>query len=565
MCVCCTAAATTSVSCWSAFAARLRCTPVCTDHWLTGIYTLALHRLHYAMTVPHTATQTLQLSKSTPDYKAKLFERGLEDCVLEPMHIDTDATSSGSSLSAALSVAPMTPLFSLASQAASQLSDSSSSSSRALASWGTLALDVSKRERGMLRATQDYKWTQTLAAGSSDSSQAAESRMVFGTQAADTTAAVTAARAMAPPPPRRPRVGGRQTAVAAGGEGSQAAGAVVAVAGPLGSQQQAVRRRRQRGAQQQRKVVLYRTYRKGELPDIEIQLQDILRPLQHLALRDRQTARLLFEKLFGGIFSSSSSSSNSNNSVQKQLATALQSVLASAKHDTELVACLHTAYAEAVDATAAAAGDSGAAAAAAAAAAVPTLPPALVAESALRSLNCHSGALLLEQGLTRNAAVVAAAAAAATAATGGAAGGTTPRRASGSGRRTAAAAAQARADKAAAGSSAAAQDGSSSSSSDDQNAWLQLSRLYFELGDADMLVGLIARTVRVARTREALEAELSGDINRAVRLYNELENEHYEGVAGSEASVAELVSSTALCVMHAQVYKYSKLVYTTCV
>jgi hypothetical protein len=68
-----------------------------------------------------------------------------------------------------------------------------------------------------------------------------------------------------------------------------------------------------------------------------------------------------------------------------------------------------------------------------------------------------------------------------------------------------------------------------------------------ELGDADMLVGLIARTVRVARTREALEAELSGDINRAVRLYNELENEHYEGVAGSEASVAELVSSATVC------------------
>jgi DNA-PKcs, CC5 len=487
-----------------------------------------------------------QLSKSTTDYKAKLFERGLEDCVLEPMHIDTDA-SSGGSLSAAFSVAPMTPLFSLASQAASQLSDSSSSG-HALASWGTLALDVSKRERGMLRATQDYKWTQTLAAGG-DSSQAAESRIVFGTQADTTTAA--AARAMAPPPPRRPRVGGRQTAVVAGGEGSQAAvGAVVAVAGPLGSQQQQLaRRRRQRGAQQQRKVVLYRTYRKGELPDIEIQLQDILRPLQHLALRDRQTARLLFEKLFGGIFSSSSSNSSSSNSnsssssVQKQLATALQSVLGSAKHDTELVACLHAAYAEAVDATAAAAAGGGPAAAAAAAAAVPTLPPALVAESALRSLNCHSGALLLEQGLTRNAAVVAAAATAA--GTGGASGGTTPRRASGSGRRTAAAAAQARADKAAC--SAAVQDGSSSSSStDDQDAWLQLSRLYFELGDADMLVGLIARTVRVARTREALEAELSGDINRAVRLYNELENEHYEGVAGSEASVAELVSSTVV-------------------
>jgi DNA-PKcs, CC5 len=483
------------------------------------------------------------------------------------MHIDTDASSSGSSLSEAFSVAPMTPLFSLASQAASQLSDSSSG--HAFASWGTLALDVSKRERGMLRATQDYKWTQTLAAGG-DSSQAAESRMVFGTQAADTTTAAAAARAMAPPPPRRPRVGGRQTAVAAGGEGSQAAGAAVAVAGPLGTQQQQLaRRRRQRGAQQQRKVVLYRTYRKGELPDIEIQLQDILRPLQHLALRDRQTARLLFEKLFGGIFSSSSSSNSSSSissSVQKQLATALQSVLASAKHDTELVACLHAAYAEAVDATAAAAAGGGPAAAAAAAAAVPTLPPALVAESALRSLNCHSGALLLEQGLTRSAAVVAAAAAAAATGTGGASGGTTPRRASGGGRRTAAAAAQARADRAA--GSAVVQDGSSSSSSsNDQDAWLQLSRLYFELGDADMLVGLIARTVRVARTREALEAELSGDINRAVRLYNELENEHYEGVAGSEASVAELVSSSVLlCMMvaYTQSHNHSILLYVMC-
>ena len=40
-----------------------------------------------------------------------------------------------------------------------------------------------------------------------------------------------------------------------------------------------------------RPVVLYRRYREGELPDIQIPLKDVLRPLQGLCLRDAALAR----------------------------------------------------------------------------------------------------------------------------------------------------------------------------------------------------------------------------------------------------------------------------------
>ena len=38
-------------------------------------------------------------------------------------------------------------------------------------------------------------------------------------------------------------------------------------------------------------MVLYRRYREGELPDIQIPLKDVLRPLQGLCLRDAALAR----------------------------------------------------------------------------------------------------------------------------------------------------------------------------------------------------------------------------------------------------------------------------------
>ena len=55
---------------------------------------------------------------------------------------------------------------------------------------------------------------------------------------------------------------------------------------------------------QENQVEKYRTYRIGELPDIQIRYSDIIIPLQALAQYDNHTARLLYATLFASILNS---------------------------------------------------------------------------------------------------------------------------------------------------------------------------------------------------------------------------------------------------------------------
>ncbi|KAI6646753.1 DNA-dependent protein kinase catalytic subunit [Oopsacas minuta] len=75
-------------------------------------------------------------------------------------------------------------------------------------------------------------------------------------------------------------------------------------------QKQSVRKRKLREeyfkfqkASRGNKVVMYRQYRTGDLPDIQIKNSELIRPLQALAQRDDKIARLLFSTLFTSIFS----------------------------------------------------------------------------------------------------------------------------------------------------------------------------------------------------------------------------------------------------------------------
>lgn len=45
-------------------------------------------------------------------------------------------------------------------------------------------------------------------------------------------------------------------------------------------------------------AVIYRRYRDGELPDIQIKLGDVLRPLQHLCMLDGGIAKEVFVQIF---------------------------------------------------------------------------------------------------------------------------------------------------------------------------------------------------------------------------------------------------------------------------
>jgi DNA-dependent protein kinase catalytic subunit len=60
-------------------------------------------------------------------------------------------------------------------------------------------------------------------------------------------------------------------------------------------------RKYQKAARDSR-VVMYRKYREGELPDIQIKYSEIIRPLQALAQRDGTLGRMLFTCVFSAIF-----------------------------------------------------------------------------------------------------------------------------------------------------------------------------------------------------------------------------------------------------------------------
>ncbi|KAG5877906.1 hypothetical protein JTB14_011622 [Gonioctena quinquepunctata] len=55
--------------------------------------------------------------------------------------------------------------------------------------------------------------------------------------------------------------------------------------------------------EREKKVTIYRKYRKGDFPDIQIVLSSILKPLQMLALHDTEISKILFLEIFKGLTS----------------------------------------------------------------------------------------------------------------------------------------------------------------------------------------------------------------------------------------------------------------------
>lgn len=121
------------------------------------------------------------------------------------------------------------------------------------------------------------------------------------------------------------------------------------------------------------------------------------------------------------------------------------------------------------------------------------LPPELVANTALSSLNVHSGIMLLEESIMRTgrervataAAAAAAEAGGGAAATTGAGGGKRRRRGSGEPQQPPSALVVVPMDP----------------EKGQQDSWLQLSKLYAALGERDALVGVAARASKSEETR----------------------------------------------------------------
>lgn len=212
-----------------------------------------------------------------------------------------------------------------------------------------------------------------------------------------------------------------------------------------------------------RKVSLLRSYRDGELPDIQaLSVSEIIRPLQALILKDAPLARIAFSWLFTEVFQIQAAFPGA----QKEMGHVLERMLKEASLQTDLVGCL-LASARRIVSHPHLHGDEF------------RLDAVVVADASLRSLNYHSGILLLEEILLL--------------------------------RMKANAHAEQEYDEA------------------NEGEWLQLSRLYAALNEKDVLVGLSKRSAKHEETREALKYEQMGNFSKAIGVYNKLISRQSEG------------------------------------
>lgn len=270
----------------------------------------------------------LELALKSQESSAKLFTTPLGDCKFKEVDISQTGNLSGNA------PLPMEPMFSLR---ASSLSSQSQDFAQ-----GTQSDDVDVRTAGFLRATQGPNWaaTQSLA-------------------------------------PIVKSFTDRERAVKSSGGPQMDGGAedrenVINQSMPPPASVQRHQLSGKPKLTQTKGTILYRRYREGELPDTDISLKDLLRPMQQLASRDAPLASHLFTEIFRVVFDACGPEYGPG-----PLTFAVESMLVSCPSVTELVTSLHTACSSTKTGW-------------------PRLPHSVVAESGLRSLSFHSAILLLE-------------------------------------------------------------------------------------------------------------------------------------------------------------------------
>lgn len=498
----------------------------------------------------------LRPTEKAPDYDSLLFKKGLAACEFVDMKVAGEA--------GALDVRPMEPVFSFASLQSQHLEAEGERGYNVHTSsyYGTQSTDVDERRAGMVRATQAYLWSQTQGPGGERWAAGSTQHMGFLSQIpsrmlAGATGSSASQSAMPPPPPRLPTRGSRgvgfQGRSGEGGVGKRfresAEGSVSSLAqGESHAMQRrvAARRLREKKASRAKRAVIYRKYRDGELPDIQIKLGDVLRPLQHLSMLDGGIAREVFVQIFKGVYaklgSGPSFPSHDREDDEREalegtgrraVALLLQRMLSASKTETGVVACLLAACRAAATAAAGdeseppppknatgsrgrreSGGESGGRrgrlmttssnsttgyrrgneGAGEVSSAGPeckatgpdggaiVLNPKLVADAAMASFNFHGGILLLEETIVRTGREVAAAFSPAV---------------SGGKRRSRSSVGRAEPINI----FGLDEEGRGAIAEKQQDAWLQLSRLYAALGERDVLVGVSARASRVEGTR----------------------------------------------------------------
>ncbi|KAL2645175.1 hypothetical protein R1flu_012762 [Riccia fluitans] len=229
------------------------------------------------------------------------------------------------------------------------------------------------------------------------------------------------------------------------------------------------KRREARAAQQAseraNKVRIMRRYRTGELPDIEITHEDILAPLSSLSEKDGTFARLFLTLICRTVYAQSGGRQKDRlTNVKGQIAEGIGKALEKTSNGSSFVGCIEAICLE-----------------------DPTIwiQPKLVGRASLKSANFHSGILVLEGEILHESNK------------------DTP-----------------------AQCSSKRQKGQAGKVTNDgvklQEAWLELARLYKELGEEDIVLSVYQKKLtEKSISHKALEAQLGGDPRRALVLYDQ--------------------------------------------
>ncbi|KAM8966776.1 DNA-dependent protein kinase catalytic subunit [Pelodytes ibericus] len=221
-------------------------------------------------------------------------------------------------------------------------------------------------------------------------------------------------------------------------------------------------------------VVLYRSYRHGDLPDIQITYSSLIAPLQALAQRDPTLAKQLFSSLFSGIFEETKGTKNNSamKSISEKLLGQFNHFLNSTtSYYPPFIACIQDMCYQNVE--------------------LLDLSPASVSMSCLASLQQPMGILLLEKGIQCI---------------------NTPDEPPAKKRRT------------------------KNDIPPDVERWIELAKLYRSVGDYDVLRGIFSGKIGTKSiTQKALDAEARCDYAAAAKLYHEALQQNFDDEQPTDA------------------------------
>ncbi|KAM4028882.1 DNA-dependent protein kinase catalytic subunit [Anomaloglossus baeobatrachus] len=429
----------------------------------------------------------LEMTSKSPDYIRQMFEHPLSECVFQDYTVDSNWRYRSTIL---------TPMF-VETQASQSFYRSRTQSFQ----------EGQEPEGGQLRATQQhYQFTptqniggrssfnwltgstmDTMSSFSADSSESLSSTLLFSSK----RNVKTQKRSFKP---AGPNFGQRRLGLPGDETDSKAKGieersdilrlrrrflkdqeklSIIYARKGVAEQKREKEIKVEQKMKQDAQVVLYRSYRHGDLPDIQIAYSSLIAPLQALAQKDPALAKQLFSALFSGILEEMERTSPiEKNSIAAKLVDKFNCYLNSTMYYfPPFVGCVQDMCYQHVE--------------------LLHLNPASVSTSSIESLQQSIGILLLEKALQ----VISP-----------------PEEPPSKKKRGRA------------------------NVPPDVQRWIQLARLYRSIGDYDVLRGIFSNKIGTKSiTQFALDAEARSDYGEAAKLYDKALQETFDDGEPSDA------------------------------